>query len=63
MSDAVITEKQMQDAIDSVFPNVCYVCIRIHKRDTTHPIQCPKCKKIIGCFWHNKNIKHIRNCK
>lgn len=42
---------------------VCKTCVAIHGRDTNAPIQCPKCYRIIGCFWHDRNLKHIRNCK
>lgn len=42
---------------------VCDICIRVHGRDSNQKIQCPTCGKIIGCFWHKKNIKHIRECR
>lgn len=42
---------------------ICVTCMEIHGRDTNAPIQCGVCKKIVGCFWHNKGGLHIRNCE
>lgn len=41
---------------------ICGTCVKVHGRDTNTPIQCPHCKSIIGCFWHNRNTWHIRTC-
>lgn len=42
---------------------ICETCTWVHGRDTNSPIQCPHCNRIIGCFWHDRNIKHIRQCR
>jgi hypothetical protein len=42
---------------------ICETCVEVHGRDTNAPIQCYVCKQIVGCFWHNRNILHIRNCE
>jgi uncharacterized C2H2 Zn-finger protein len=41
---------------------VCEVCLDIHGRDTSQAVQCPKCGRIVGCFWHGGYFKHIRDC-
>lgn len=42
---------------------VCKKCVEVHGRDTNSAIQCPKCNKIVGCFWHRTGTTHIVNCK
>lgn len=42
---------------------ICKTCISVHGRDTNAPIQCPHCERLIGCFWHARNIWHIRVCQ
>jgi hypothetical protein len=41
----------------------CIHCITLFGRDTKYPIECPFCHEIIGCFYHIKNLKHIKDCK
>lgn len=41
---------------------ICETCIKVHGRDTNTPIQCPHCRKIVGCFWHERGTNHIRYC-
>jgi hypothetical protein len=42
---------------------ICHTCMRVHERDTNAPIACPVCLKIVGCFWHNRSLAHIRACE
>lgn len=43
---------------------ICQKCMKIHDRDTNSPIQCQKCKKIVGCFWHTQGMReHRKTCK
>jgi hypothetical protein len=42
---------------------ICLTCQRVHGRDTHAPIQCPHCKQLIGCFYHRRNIWHIKVCQ
>ena len=42
---------------------VCQTCMKVHGRDTNAPVQCPICKKIVGCHWHGGAYQHIRACK
>jgi hypothetical protein len=42
---------------------ICATCVKIHGRDTNAPVQCGVCRKIVGCFWHERNSLHIRNCE
>jgi len=41
---------------------ICETCIQVHGRDTNTAVQCEVCGKIVGCFWHKKDMLHIRNC-
>lgn len=41
----------------------CNTCMRVHGRDTNTPIQCPVCRRSVGCFWHNQGHAHIRDCR
>lgn len=42
---------------------ICQKCIEVHKRDTKNPVMCPYCEKIMGCYWHDKGLKHMNSCK
>lgn len=50
----------MNEAKDQVV--VCTICVEIHGRDTSQAVQCPRCKQIVGCFWHRGYSEHIRYC-
>jgi hypothetical protein len=42
---------------------ICATCMEVHGRDTNSPIECGVCGIIVGCFWHRKDMLHIRNCE
>lgn len=42
---------------------VCQICIEVHGRDTNQPIECRKCKCLIGCYWHKRGATHMKTCK
>lgn len=43
-------------------PPICAECVDIHGRDTRMPVQCPRCHQLVGCFWHDAGVKHLRKC-
>src|SRR5262249_23757670 len=49
-------------SVGPIADGYCLTCLRIHGRDTNAPIACGVCHKIVGCFWHDRNSKHIRAC-
>ncbi len=49
-------------AVGPIADGYCLTCLRIHGRDTSAPIQCEVCHKVVGCFWHDRNSEHIRAC-
>lgn len=58
-----ISRKDIESKNIKLDDHICNKCFELHGRDTDTAIQCPKCNKIVGCFWHNKGVKHIVSCK
>lgn len=42
---------------------ICETCMKVHGRDTSAPVKCYKCGRIVGCFWHKGAFQHVRSCK
>lgn len=43
---------------------ICQLCVDATGRDTTQQLNCTRCGRFTGCFWHSRLYhKHVAMCK